>query len=430
MIVIMKLYNSKSRRKELFAPLSNRTVKMYVCGITPYDTTHLGHAFTYICFDTLRRYLEFKDYKVIYTQNVTDIDDDILKRAKKENRHWIEIGEFWTKRFLGDMKSLNIISPNFYVKATDSIPMMIHIIEELIKKGFAYEKEGNVYFEVKKFKDYGRLSHYSKKQMILLSKERGAHPDDPLKKHPLDFVLWQKSLPDEPFWNSPWGQGRPGWHIECSAMIYETFGKQTISGEQSRTIDIHGGGRDLIFPHHESEIAQSESFTDKKPFVNYWIHTAMVLYEGEKMSKSLGNLVMVSDLLKTHTPNEIRYVLLSHHYREPWEFEYPELHKAKKSLELIHQALNFPSSNITIKQYNNFSQKQTDHYRSDKVQKISNTYFNQFIKAMDNDLQTQEALKIAQHLAKRIIHEANKVNVSNLQQTLLEILNILGFKLS
>lgn len=416
----MYLFNSLSRKKEKFVPFDNKTVKMYVCGTTPYDTTHLGHAFTYIFFDTLRRYLEFKEYKVIYTQNVTDIDDDILKRAKKENRHWIEIGEFWTKRFLEDMKSLNIISPNFYVKATDSITMMIHIIEVLIKKCFAYEKKGNVYFDIEKFKDYGHLSHYSKKQMILLSKERGAHPDDPLKKHPLDFVLWQKSLTDEPFWESPWGNGRPGWHIECSAMIQNTLGEQ---------IDIHGGGRDLIFPHHESEIAQSEIFTGKKPYVKYWLHTGMVLYEGEKMSKSLGNLVMVSDLLKTHTPNEIRHVLLSHHYRKPWEFEKPELHAAKKSLKLIDQALRFSNNETTrlpspeaednggqVKQWNN-------------EKKTTNTYFDKFIKTMDNDLQTQDALKIAEHLAKRIIRMQKTANIFGLQQTLHKILSVLGFTL-
>lgn len=338
----MKLYNSLTRKLQEFSPKLKNHVSMYVCGITPYDTTHLGHAFTYVWFDVLVRYLRFKGYKVTYTQNVTDIDDDILKRAKEENKNWRKLGDFWTRRFLLDMRALNILPPAHYVKATGAIALMIRIIEVLIKKGFAYEKNGNVYFEVKKFKSYGELSRFNHKQMLLLSKERGGNPEDPLKNHPLDFVLWQKSKVGEPSWESPWGRGRPGWHIECSALVNKYLGDQ---------IDIHGGGLDLIFPHHESELAQSEIYTGKKPYVGLWIHTAMVLYLGEKMAKSVGNLVMVSDLLKKFSANAIRWVLLSHHYREPWEFEEKELYVAEVSLAKLK---NVKSEALELSKFTNF----------------------------------------------------------------------------
>ncbi len=307
----MKLFNSYSGRIEEFKTLKSKEVKMYVCGITPYDTTHLGHAFVYVQFDALKRYLEFKGYKVTYTQNVTDIDDDILKRAGQEKRDWKELGDFWTNNFLKDLKALNVKMPDHFIKATDAIPEIIEMIAKLIKKGFAYEVEGNVYFEISKFPEYGELSKFSRDQMLVLLKERGGDPNDPNKKDPLNFLLWQKSAPDEPFWNSPWSKGRPGWHIECSAMIKKTLGEQ---------IDVHGGGLDLIYPHHESELAQSESFSEKSPFVKYWMHVAMVSYRGEKMSKSLGNLVLVSDLLKKYSANAIRLMLLLNHYRKPWEY--------------------------------------------------------------------------------------------------------------
>lgn len=326
----MYLFNSLKRKKELFVPLINKKVLLYVCGITPYDTTHLGHAFLYVFFDAIVRYLRFRNYSVIYTQNVTDVDDDILKKAREEKKNWRKLGDFWTRKYLKDMKDLNVARPDNFVKATDSIAVIVKIIENLMEKKIAYQIKGNVYFEVSKFKRYGELSRLKEQQMLLLAKERGGNPDDPLKKHPLDFILWQKSLADEPHWESPWGSGRSGWHIECSAMNYQFLGGR---------IDIHGGGRDLVFPHHESEIAQSESFTGKKPFVKYWLHTSMVMHEGEKMSKSLGNLVMVSDLRKTYSSNAIRYLLLSHHYRSPWEFQREELDEAEKNSETMRRKM-------------------------------------------------------------------------------------------
>ncbi|MDP3988326.1 MAG: cysteine--tRNA ligase [Candidatus Levybacteria bacterium] len=409
----MKIFNSLSRSIQTFTPLNNKTVKIYVCGITPYDVTHLGHAFTYVFFDTLIRYLKYKGYKVNYVQNVTDIDDDILKKAKELGKNWKKLGEYWTKKFLDDMKSLNVEPPTHFVKATDSITMMIRIIEVLIKKGFAYERKGNVYFEVKKFKAYGELSKFTKKQMFLISKQRGADPNDPLKKNPLDFLLWQKSKKNEPFWESPWGRGRPGWHIECSAMIYQylgeridPFGKLRVNGEHSRTIDIHGGGRDLIYPHHECEIAQSESFTAKIPFVKYWMHNAMVMNEGEKMSKSLGNLVLISDLLKKYSWDAVRLYILSHRYRNPWEYDESKLEYYQKEIKLIRNALKKESMQVPLK--NNFAKK----------------YLDEFNNCLENDANTESGLLVISNIARSILNK--KEESLELQKTLKTCLEILG----
>ncbi|OGE37623.1 cysteine--tRNA ligase [Candidatus Daviesbacteria bacterium RIFCSPLOWO2_01_FULL_39_12] len=335
----MQLYNSLTRKIEPFKTLQEGIVTMYVCGITPYDITHLGHAFTYVFFDVLLRYLKFKGYKVTYVQNITDIDDDILKKAKEVKKNWQDLGNFWTKRYLQDMHSLNVLPPTRLIKATDSIDKIIQIIKSLLKKGAAYQRNGNIYFQIKKFPTYGKLSRCNRREMLILSQERGGNPQDPLKIDPLDFILWQESKKDEPSWNSPWGKGRPGWHIECSAMIHQYLGSK-----RSRTIDIHGGGRDLIYPHHESEIAQSESYTVESPFVNFWMHTCMVLFQGEKMAKSLGNLIMVKDLLKKYSPNTIRWLLLSHRYRSPWEFTQDNLGQIENKVKLIETTIRLRES--------------------------------------------------------------------------------------
>ena len=382
----MKLFNSASQQKEEFKPLHEKKVLLYVCGITPYDVTHLGHAATFIFFDVLTRYLSSKGFAVNYTQNITDIDDDILKHARKQGRDWQELGEYWTNYFLEDMKSLDVISPTYFVKATDAIPKIIEIIKRLLKKGLAYQKGGNVYFEVKRFKEYGKLSRYSQNEMIDLSRERGANPDDPDKKDPLDFILWRSLESDVlsgvegPSWDSPYGKGRPGWHIECSAMISDTLGDR---------IDIHGGGHDLIFPHHESEIAQSESFTGASPFVRYWMHVAMVRYQGEKMSKSLGNLILVRKLLETYSASAIRFYLLSHHYRKTWEYDEEELKKAEKQISVVKQALRHSGDpDIT-----------SGDSRIDPVQGQDPS--NEFTALMDNDIDTPAALSLMVELARK-----------------------------
>lgn len=359
----MKLYNTLSQKIETLEPIKKNEVSLYVCGITPYDTTHLGHAFTYTAFDVLYRFLQFQNYTVNYTQNVTDIDDDLLKRAKRDNKEWKELGKWWTKKYLKDMKTLNNIKPTHYVKATETIPTIATIIKKLVHDGFAYENQGNVYFEVRKDPEYGKLSKFTRNQMLQLAKERGADTADPHKKDPLDFILWQKSLPVEPMWKSSYGKGRPGWHIECSAMIYKYLGKN---------IDIHGGGNDLRYPHHESEIAQSENFTGKKPFAKLWMHTGTVMYKREKMSKSLGNLIMVSDLLKQYSANAIRYLLLSHHYRKPWEYEKRELDEIKKVVQKNENILKTASGS----------------------QNLESTIMDAFSTALANDLDTPKTLSI------------------------------------
>ncbi len=398
---MLKLYNSKTREKEILKPLEKNKISIYVCGITPYDTTHLGHAFTYVFFDVLVRYLTFAGYKVNYAQNVTDIDDDILKKAKEKKTDYKKLGDFWTKIYLSDMKSLNVLLPTHFVKATGSIDKMVEIINALLKNAYAYRNGGNVYFDVSKFKRYGKLSKFNKRQMVLISKERGGDPNDPLKKNPLDFILWQGVKENEPSWDAPFGKGRPGWHIECSAMVNRYLGEQ---------IDIHGGGKDLIFPHHESEIAQSESYTGESPFVKYWIHTAMVLCSGEKMSKSLGNLIMIKDLITKYSPNAIRWVILSHYYRHPWEFEEKELHVCEDYVREI---------SIALKQINKVSAREIN----------ADIYLKDFICIMNDDLDTPKVLRLILRIAKRIQREQNKSNIKELQEVLKTIIAALGFKL-
>jgi L-cysteine:1D-myo-inositol 2-amino-2-deoxy-alpha-D-glucopyranoside ligase len=307
----LRLFNTAMQQIEPFAPLGE-TVGLYVCGVTPYDTTHMGHAFTYVVFDTLVRVLRRAGWDVTYVQNVTDIDDDILKRARETGKRWDELGREQTAQYERDSRALNIEPPTHFLRATDEIYRMIPLIATLIEKGHAYLSGGNVYFSVASDPDYGSLSRYGRAEMRTIAAERGGNPDDPRKRDPLDFLLWQAEQPGEPAWESPWGNGRPGWHIECSAMAMHFLGP---------TVDIHGGGADLIFPHHESEIAQSECATDIHPFVRVWMHTAMVRYQGEKMSKSLGNMVFVRDALRQYDPDAIRLYLLNHHYRTPWEYE-------------------------------------------------------------------------------------------------------------
>ncbi|MDT8307002.1 MAG: cysteine--tRNA ligase [Anaerolineae bacterium] len=330
----MQLYNALTGEKEKFEPKDNH-VSIYICGITPYDTTHLGHAFTYASFDVLIRYLEYLGYEVSYVQNVTDIDDDILRKAGEEGEDWKTIGDRWTAHFIRDMKALNVRPPEHFPRATEVIGDMITTIQALLDAGYAYTNEGNVYFHVDSWDEFGKLSKVPRAEMLAIANEHGNHPDDPHKRDPLDFVLWQAQAEGEPAWDSPWGAGRPGWHIECSTMATDYLGD---------TVDIHGGGADLAFPHHECEIAQAEGATGTVPFVRFWMHTAMVRHEGEKMSKSLGNLVMVRDLLEEgRHPDALRVYMSTHHYRQPWEFHHASLEKAAATAERLRAAASVPS---------------------------------------------------------------------------------------
>jgi L-cysteine:1D-myo-inositol 2-amino-2-deoxy-alpha-D-glucopyranoside ligase len=299
-------YNAESR---IIEPITESDVGLYVCGVTPYDTSHLGHAFTYTVFDVFIRYLRFLGRKVTYVQNVTDIDDDVLMRAHKTGRDWKELGDSEYARFCECMRALGNLDPDVAPRATDHIPEMQNIVQGLIDRGFAYESGGSVYFEVAKDPKFGRLFGHSYDSMLQIANERGNFPADPLKRDPLDFVLWQAQKPGEPSWDSPWGPGRPGWHIECSAMAMKYLGE---------TVTVHGGGEDLVFPHHDAEIAQSENYTGA-PFVRHWMHAAMVYCGEHKMSKSLGNMVFVADLLKEVSVDALRLYLLSHHYRKAWD---------------------------------------------------------------------------------------------------------------
>jgi L-cysteine:1D-myo-inositol 2-amino-2-deoxy-alpha-D-glucopyranoside ligase len=326
----MRLRNTETNAVQPLEPRA-QPLGLYVCGITPYDTTHLGHAFTYVVFDVLVRLLRAAGQPVRYVQNVTDVDDDIIRRARELGTSWDRLAEKETALYEDDMAALNVLAPDVFPRASQTIPKIIAMIVKLEARGHAYQRDGNVYFRVGSVADYGRLSRLSPEEMITLSSQRGADPNDPRKQDPLDFVLWQASAPDEPRWESPWGVGRPGWHIECSAMALEYLGPQ---------VDIHGGGADLIYPHHESEIAQSESVTGVRPFARIWMHVGMLGYHGEKMSKSLRNLVLVRDLLRRYDADSIRVLLLRHHYREPWEYTEDQLDDAAAWTKRMREATN------------------------------------------------------------------------------------------
>lgn len=382
----MKLFNSYSNQLEEFKTIEENKVKMYVCGPTVYDNAHLGHARCYITWDVLYRYLKFKGYDVTYCRNVTDVDDKILKKSEAENKTPEEVSTYWYNQFTDSMKALNNLQPDKEPFATKTLGEMIGMVKELINKGYAYESDGDVYFRVSKFADYGKLS----KQPIdsLMS---GARIEVGVQKeNPLDFALWKK---DEKFgYKSPWGVGRPGWHIECSAMSKKHLGK---------TIDIHAGGADLLFPHHENEIAQSECANGCK-FVNYWLHNGFVTINKEKMSKSLGNFLTINDILKTYDSNTIRFFILTNHYRMPVEFSDESLQSAAAGVKRMLNA------------------KQT---KIDETLDITQTTeYKQFVEAMDEDLNTSKALAVLFDLTT----QANK-DVEGAFTILYKLATTLGF---
>jgi cysteinyl-tRNA synthetase len=399
----MRFYNTLSGKKDKFVPISKTEVRIYVCGITPYDTTHLGHAFTYLSFDVLIRYLEFKKYKINYSQNVTDINDrdnDILKRAKEQKVSWQKLSEFWTKRFLEDMRILNWRVPDNYLYASNEIDSMVKIIKQLIDNKVAYKVNGNVYLDISKDRHYGQLSRLSRQKMLEIANQFEEDTENANKKNPLDITLWKTSFSKQPShipsFDGPFGKGRPGWHIECSAMAISSLGE---------SIDIHGGGKDLIFPHHEAEIVQSENATGIRPFSKFWMHTGIISYQGEKMSKSLGNLVLVSDLLKKYSSNAIRWLLLSHHYRQSWEFTYSDMDKAQKIILETEKAAN----------------KKLLHDKS------TPDYMHRFELFMNNDLETVKALNLIYVVSQNINSGLEKSIAA--QVFVKRSLKILGFAL-
>ena len=322
----MRLYDTSRREIVPFEP--GDTVSMYVCGITPYDATHLGHAFTYLCFDVLIRRLEDLGHEVKMVRNVTDVDDSILAKAKETGVDYIELGLSETEQFKEDVDALGLRPAVAEPTATGSIDEIVSLISQLAEKGHTYTVDGTTFFDVSTFSDFGKISGYDEPTMISFANERGANTEDQRLRNPLDFILWQKSEEGEPSWDSPFGPGRPGWHIECSAMAMSELGP---------TIDLHGGGDDLIFPHHECETAQSVT-ANNSPFAHHWMHVGMVAYEGEKMSKSLGNLVFVRDLKAEHDPRAIRLALLSHHYRAGFEWFDGDIDKGEAMLKRMLEA--------------------------------------------------------------------------------------------
>jgi cysteinyl-tRNA synthetase len=394
----MKVFNTLTGQKEDLH-LRNGMVTMYVCGITAYAECHIGHAMTYIIFDVIKRYLGFKGYKVKHVQNFTDVDDKIIERANRLGMPPPELASKYTDQYFATMDALNVERADFYPRATEEIPKIIEIIQGLFAKGYAYEFEGSAYFRVRNFPDYGKLSHRNLAEMI---PKAGYCERD--KEYPLDFALWKASKPGEPFWESPWGQGRPGWHIECSAMALKYLGD---------TIDIHGGGQDLVFPHHENEIAQSESFTQATPFVRYWLHSGLMQQDKQKMSKSTGNLVCIRDALDRFSSDGIRLFILGSHYRSPLTYSEEALEASQKGAERLRSALTHRSNageGVAVLNAEPFGQK--------------------FVEAMDDDFNTAQAIAVLFELAKEINRGAEGgMHITEAQHTLVTLADILGLTL-
>jgi cysteinyl-tRNA synthetase len=373
----VEIYNSLSRKKEKFTPVENGKVKMYVCGMTVYSDAHIGHARTYFAFDIIRRYLEYKGYNVTYVQNITDVDDKIIAAANRDGVDALEYSRHFTDKCLDDLDKLGIKRADVYPKASETIPDMIKMIQEIIKKGYGYESDGDVYFSVEKFKDYGKLS--GQRLDDLLSGAR-IEPDDK-KRSSLDFALWKSAKPGEPSWDSPWGKGRPGWHIECSTMSSKFL---------NLPFDIHGGGMDLRFPHHENEIAQAEAATGKN-FANYWMHIGLLTVDGEKMSKSIGNIVNVKELIKKWDPEVVRFFYAQAHYRSPPDFSEKALKNAEKGLIRIHRIKEKFEDIAENKSFDKIDEKSLKPDERKYLKEIEN-FKKSFENAMDDDFNTPQAV--------------------------------------
>jgi cysteinyl-tRNA synthetase len=386
----MKIYNTLTRQKEEFQP-GGDPVTMYVCGVTPYDSCHLGHAMSYIVFDVIRRYLEYRGYRVRHIQNFTDVDDKIILRARERGISPQELAEKYIAEYFEDMDALNIQRAHLYPRATQEIPKIIEVISGLIEKGHAYQARGDVYYRVQSKPDYGKLSRRTLEGMMSGAR---IEPGE-AKEHPMDFTLWKAAKPGEPQWPSPWGPGRPGWHIECSAMSLKYLGQ---------SLDIHGGGQDLIFPHHENEIAQSESF------VRYWLHNGLVQLSGEKMSKSLGNLIPVKEALRDYGTDTLRLFVLASHYHSPLTYSKDGLEAMQRAAERLRFAARGQG-------YGEGPAPEGEAYRQ------------QFIEAMADDFNTARALSVLFDLARDINRAQGGEGVEGARQVLRELAGVLGLTL-
>ena len=388
----LRLFSSLGREKRIFNPIVPGNVRMYVCGVTPYDVTHLGHAFSYVHFDTMRRYLEFQGNRVRYVQNVTDIDDDMIMVSKRQGGRPIpEIRDENDAIFRADLDRLNVLRPTEYPFATGHIPEIIESTRKIIENGRAYVVDGDVFFAADKFPNYGQLNGATLED--LAKRENPESKREHKKRHPLDFLLWQLTEDGEPSWESPWGPGRPGWSIECTAMSITHLGSQ---------IDIHGGGSDLTFPHHENEIAQAESFTDAAPFCRWWTHNGMMKLDGVKMSKSLGNLVLARELMKTYEPDHLRMYLLSTHYRTDGDYHDGDL----VTLSERYKRLKSVSEGAESSQFER------------------GAVFSAFTEAMDDDLDGLDALTVLDEAAQRVLSGAD---LETDEPDIRAALSVLGF---
>jgi cysteinyl-tRNA synthetase len=405
----IRVYNTLSRKKEDFETLLPGIASMYVCGPTVYDKAHVGHGMSSLVFDIIRRYLQYRGYEVRHVMNYTDVDDKIIQRALFEEVEAVVLAERYIKEYNEHLKDLNVLPAMIYPRVSTEMPEIIKMVEGLIEKGHAYESEGDVYFRVRSDDDYGKLSRRKLDDM-----EAGSRIDiDERKEDPMDFAVWKAAKPEEPFWESPWGPGRPGWHIECSSMSLRHLGE---------TIDIHGGGNDLIFPHHENEIAQTECYTGK-PFATYWIHNGMLQLTGEKMSKSIGNLVTIEDFLKDHSPNVLRFMVLNSNYRSPLTFNDEVIGQAKKGLERLTNGLRPAFEGVAGADDKTLAalKTQTENTRE------------KFIVLMDDDFNTAGSLGKVFDLT-RVINQARDAGATNdelqeAQDLVREIGSVFGLRL-
>lgn len=403
----LRIYNTLSRRKEEFQTIEPDKVTMYVCGPTVYDKAHVGHAMSALVFDIIRRYLEYRGYTVKHAMNYTDVDDKIINRANEVGKDPIKLAEIYIDEYARHLVDLNVLPATVYPRATQEIPYIVKLITQLGEEGYAYEVDGDMYFRVSKDPDYGKLSSRRLDDM-----QAGARINvDERKEHPMDFALWKSSKPGEPAWKSPWGMGRPGWHIECSAMSMHHLGEQ---------IDIHGGGNDLVFPHHENEIAQTESATGKE-FARYWVHNGMMQLSGEKMSKSLGNLVTIEDFLASHEGDVLRMMVLNSSYRNPLTFGDEIITQAEKALERLRLALRPVAEGTTAEgEVVENLRKQIEATRSG------------FIESMDDDFNSAGALGYMFDLV-RVINQAKDAGVpagtiTEGQDLLRELMDVFGLR--
>ncbi len=403
----LHIYNTLTRQKEEFVPLEEGKVRMYVCGPTVYADAHIGHAMSAIVFDMVHRYLEYLGYQVTYATNFTDVDDKIIQRAQATGRDPFELANYYAEKYLQHLQDLNVLPADIYPRVTQEIDYIIQVVEKLIEKGYAYVVDGDVYFRVARDPDYGKLSHRRLDEALAGTRVE----TDERKEHPADFALWKAAKPGEPAWDSPWGPGRPGWHIECSVMCLHYLGE---------TIDIHGGGNDLVFPHHENEIAQSESLTGK-PLARYWMHHGMLQLAGEKMSKSLGNLITIEEYLAQHTPDALRILIFSGHYRKPVAYSEEAIRSAERSVARLRSALKPSTGTLTVGE------------RVDALREATEEARVRFTEAMDDDFNTSAALAALFDLT-RAINAARDAGVAGpfftaAQHTLRELAGILGLTL-